>query len=218
MSDLSRWLLHGMVNLIPMVLSLTVHECAHAWAAYRLGDDTAARMGRLTLDPIVHIDLIGTILLPLLGVPFGWAKPVPTQPTNFTRRFSMRTSSALVAAAGPLSNLLLALLSSVILAVIFRTSPTFRLQSGLGIFLRAAITINVALAIFNAIPLPPLDGHWIIDSLVTARAAQRWEAFKVNYSRYVLFAVVLWGSWILAGPQAVVEGWMWRIIQAVASF
>ena len=68
MSDISRWLLHGMVNLIPMVLSLTVHECAHAWAAYRLGDDTAARMGRLTLDPIVHIDPIGTILLPLLGV------------------------------------------------------------------------------------------------------------------------------------------------------
>ena len=89
-----------LLMLIPMILSLTVHEWAHALVAYLLGDDTAARLGRLTLNPAVHIDPIGTVLLPVLGIPFGWAKPVPTIPTNFTRRFAMRTGSMLVAIAG----------------------------------------------------------------------------------------------------------------------
>ena len=80
--------------LIPMLLSLTVHEWAHAWSAYRLGDDTASMQGRLTLNPIAHIDPIGTLILPLLGIPFGWAKPVPVNPTRFRRGVGMSTGSS----------------------------------------------------------------------------------------------------------------------------
>ena len=87
------------MGLIPSILSLTVHEWSHAWSAKMLGDDTAERQGRLTLNPLVHIDPIGTILLPLLGVPFGWAKPVPVNPLRFKRSVSMRTGMAIVAGA-----------------------------------------------------------------------------------------------------------------------
>src|SRR5689334_23219884 len=103
-------LLAGIKYLIPLILSLTVHEWAHAYSAFRLGDDTASRQGRLTLNPIPHIDPIGTILCPLLGIPFGWAKPVPVNPLRFNRGVSMRTGMMITAAAGPLSNLVLAVL------------------------------------------------------------------------------------------------------------
>src|SRR4051812_7061061 len=92
------------MDLIPLVLSLTVHEFSHAWSAWLLGDDTAALQGRMTLNPIVHIDPVGTFLLPLLGIPFGWAKPVPVNPLRFTRRFSMSTGMMITAVAGPASN------------------------------------------------------------------------------------------------------------------
>src|SRR5215471_12296793 len=99
--------------LVPLLLSLTVHEWAHAWSAYRLGDDTAAKLGRLTLNPIAHIDPIGTLILPLLGVPFGWAKPVPVVASRFRRGVNMTTGMMITAAAGPLSNVVLAVLSAV---------------------------------------------------------------------------------------------------------
>src|SRR5262249_40137549 len=102
------WLLERILYLIPMVLSLTVHEWAHAYPGFRLGDDTAAREGRLTLNPLPHMDPIGTFLLPLLKVPFGWAKPVPVNPLRFRRDVTMRTGMMITAAAGPLSNLALA--------------------------------------------------------------------------------------------------------------
>src|SRR5574340_1315088 len=95
--DLQR----GLMMLIPLVLSLSVHEFAHAWSAWKLGDDTADRMGRLTLNPIAHVDPIGTLLLPLLGVPFGWARPVPVNPARFRRNVNMNTGMAMTAAAGP---------------------------------------------------------------------------------------------------------------------
>src|SRR6185369_11527845 len=100
-------LLQRLMFLPIMLLSLTVHEWAHAYSAFRLGDDTAERQGRLTLDPIAHIDFFGTLLLPLLGVPFGWAKPVPVNPVRFDRRVPMRVGMLLTAAAGPVSNLLI---------------------------------------------------------------------------------------------------------------
>src|SRR3954463_6036373 len=101
-----------------MVLSLSVHECAHAWVAYRLGDDTAQKQGRLSLSPVTHIDPIGTLLIPAVSVLFaggfgfiGWARPTPVTPTRFRPTVPMRTGMALVAAAGPLSNLVLALIA-----------------------------------------------------------------------------------------------------------
>ena len=111
--------------LVPLILSLTVHEYAHARVAYLLGDDTAARHGRMTLNPIPHIDLIGTILIPIIaawagGLPLiGWAKPVPVMPVRYTRKLSMHTGDMIVSVAGPLSNLILATLSMVALRIIF---------------------------------------------------------------------------------------------------
>ena len=118
--------------LIPLLLSLTVHEWAHAWSAYRLGDDTASMQGRLTLNPIAHIDPVGTLVLPLLGIPFGWAKPVPVNPTRFRRGVNMSTGMIITAAAGPLSNVVLALLSAVAFGLIARFSPAWRVGSATG--------------------------------------------------------------------------------------
>src|SRR5262245_5114479 len=109
-------LLDRAIAFIPVLLSLTVHEWAHAWTAWKLGDDTAKLQGRVSLNPIDHIDPVGTLLLPLLGVPFGWAKPVPINPVRFRATVSMPMGVLLSVAAGPISNLVLAALGCVALS------------------------------------------------------------------------------------------------------
>jgi Zn-dependent protease len=163
--------------LVPLILSLTVHEYAHARVAYLLGDDTAARHGRMTLNPIPHIDLIGTILIPIIaawagGLPLiGWAKPVPVMPVRYTRKLSMHTGDMIVSVAGPLSNLLLATLSMVALRIIFDPASIWtclaNVQPGnmasIARYLLALLVImNVGLGIFNLIPIPPLDGSHLL--------------------------------------------------------
>lgn len=133
------------------LVSLTIHEYAHAWMAYRYGDDTAARMGRLTLNPIAHISLFGTIILPML-VGFGWAKPVPVDFSVLNRRQMFN-----VAAAGPGVNILLA----VALAVFFHLFH-LRALPLLGNFVLLAILYNIILAVFNLLPIPPLDGSRMV--------------------------------------------------------
>ncbi len=133
------------------LVSLTIHEYAHAWMAYRYGDDTAARMGRLTLNPIAHISLFGTIILPML-VGFGWAKPVPVDFSVLNRRQMFN-----VAAAGPSVNILLA----VALAVFFHLFH-LRALPLLGNFVLLAILYNIILAVFNLLPIPPLDGSRMV--------------------------------------------------------
>lgn len=161
-----------LLSLLVMVFSLTVHEFAHAFVAHRLGDDTAARQGRLSLSPVTHVDPIGTLLVPALGLYFGgigfigWARPVPVTPTRFTRKVSMRAGMALVAVAGPLSNLLLAILSLAIYAVGDHTGTFLRDGHGqltaVGTLLVHMFRLNVALAIFNLLPIPPLDGSRLL--------------------------------------------------------
>ena len=151
-----------LIFYIPLVVSLAVHEWAHAWSAHKLGDDTAAEHGRLTLNPLVHMDLMGTVILPLYilisGSPFffGWAKPVPVNPFRFRRGVSVFSGMLLTSLAGPFSNLLLAILCSFSLVLVQRyTQASPAVLDGL----RLAMVLNVVLMIFNLLPVPPLDGH-----------------------------------------------------------
>lgn len=205
--------------LVPLVLSLSFHEWAHAWSASKLGDDTAERMGRLTLNPLAHVDLIGTIALPLLGVPFGWAKPVPVDPTRFRRSVKMGTGMALTAAAGPISNLVLATACATIFGVLARFSPDLILPGqGVRRLLLLMIQLNVTLALFNLIPLPPLDGSRIVDAFVPFRLRAGWEQFA-RIAPFVLLAIVfLPGGFvgrILAGPSGVVLSLLQRLVNAI---
>ena len=153
-----------------MLVSLTIHEAAHAWSADRLGDPTARLLGRVSLNPIVHIDLIGTILLPAIaiysGFPIiGWAKPVPV---NMSRLREPRRDFMLIAAAGPLSNIAQAVVAAVAVRVLFASGTDTDLLRAV---LVSFVTINLLLAFFNLIPIPPLDGGNVLMGLLPARAA-----------------------------------------------
>jgi Zn-dependent protease len=185
------FILQRVMIIIPLILSLTVHEWAHAWSAHLLGDDTASRQGRLTLDPLVHIDPIGTLLLPIMGVPFGWAKPVPVNPARFTRKISMAKGLLVTAAAGPASNVLLAFVCTALLAVLFRTAPDWLVRNpAIFIFLRYGLLLNISLAVFNMLPIPPLDGSRVAEGLLPYRWRSVWERYA-RYSALVLLAVIV---------------------------
>lgn len=189
--------------LVPMILSLTVHEYAHAQVAWRLGDDTAARNDRLTLNPLPHIDVFGTLLIPAFGVLvggfslIGWAKPVPVRPERFNRKVTMRTGMILTAIAGPLSNLLLAVLSIAIAAVLIRVAPGV-LIGGVQKLLQAMFIVNIGLFVFNFLPLPPLDG-----SRLLPRSMDGFVAAVSPYSFILLLVILNIGvlrNWLLYKP------------------
>jgi Zn-dependent protease len=168
----------AVMNLIVLLLSLTVHEFAHAWTAWKLGDDTAARMGRLTLNPVPHIDPIGTLLLPLMGAPIGWAKPVPVNPAGFRRGVKMSSGDMLVSAAGPASNVALGLVAAVVFGVLLRVAPDVvgPTQAARAMLLNFMF-VNAGLAIFNLLPIPPLDGSHVAGHLVPYRHRETWARF-----------------------------------------
>jgi Zn-dependent protease len=203
--------------LIPLLLSLTVHEWAHAWSAFRLGDDTASMQGRLTLNPIAHIDPFGTLILPLLGIPFGWAKPVPVNPARFRRDVKMSTGMIITAAAGPLANVVLAVLSAVALGLVARFSPDTLMTGGtvsLKVLMISLISINVTLALFNLIPIPPLDGSRVVDGLIPYSWRPQWEAI-VRLSPVLLIVVFLVGWRIIAVPTHFVMGLLGQLVHAI---
>ncbi|MCF7918334.1 MAG: site-2 protease family protein [Candidatus Cloacimonetes bacterium] len=158
-----------------LLLSLTIHEYSHGRVAYLLGDDTAKRAGRLTLNPISHIDPIG--LLMLFVVHIGWAKPVPINPHNFK---NYKRDTALTAAAGPVSNFLMAILLSIIFALARNSFPNQYLMNGLQSFIISflfyGILINLALGIFNLIPIPPMDGSKILGGFLTDEQYYKYTA------------------------------------------
>lgn len=217
---MDKWLLSRIMILVPLVLSLTVHEWAHAWSAKRLGDDTAERMGRLTLNPIPHIDLFGTILLPLLNIPFGWAKPVPVNPSRFRPSVNMRTGMMLTAAAGPISNLVLALLCAVLFGLWIRFHGMTDERHPLEVLLLSGLSVNVGLAIFNLLPIPPLDGSRIADRFVPAPLAGVW-GFVTQYSSFFLLGVIILSNMgrlpIITWPIEKLSGLLHALILLIAS-
>jgi Zn-dependent protease len=201
--------------LIPLWLSLSVHEWAHAWAAWRLGDDTAARLGRMTINPLAHIDPVGTLLLPLMGVPFGWAKPVPIQPHRFYRGVNMRTGMMIVAVAGPIANLCLAAIGIVIFALLVHFRPMLLAQGQpMGALVQTMIFLNVLLAAFNALPVPPLDGSRVVDALVPNALRPAWDGFcqlgPLALGAVILVPILL-GVSLFQWPMEATQSLLWQI-------
>lgn len=179
-------------QIVILVMSVVVHEVSHGYAALWLGDETALNEGRLTLNPIKHLDPFGSVLLPILlslvpgGIMFGWAKPVPYNPYNLNNR---RWGEAIVAAAGPISNLLIAF----VFGMFIRFGMAQGFSNDLIEVSLIIVAINVLLAIFNLVPIPPLDGSKILFALVPEKYAKFKESMeRAGFFLVLIFVFVLW--------------------------
>lgn len=198
----------GLTTYVVLLFSLSVHESAHAWMAWKLGDDTAHRLGRVSLNPIVHIDPIGTLLFPLIqiftNVPLlGWAKPTPYNPANFRRDVSLRKGHMLVAAAGPVSNFLLALVFTGVLVVLVRGGLVQSRDNFLLTLALLGIQLNVLLALFNLVPIPPLDGSKVASFGLGGELGDKYDRVIGPYGFVILMLLLMTGalSYVLAPIQ-----------------
>jgi Zn-dependent protease len=196
--DIVRQLL---ISALPILIAITFHEASHGYVAFKLGDPTAKFLGRLTLNPIAHIDLFGTILLPLMMIVltngqfvFGYAKPVPINPMNFK---NPRKDMAISAAAGPVTNLLLALASTIILKVILSPLASFSPESvndmvlnPLIMIFTSSVIINIVLAVFNMMPIPPLDGGRVLTGLLPSKHAMTFS--KIEPFGFIIVLILIY--------------------------
>ncbi len=212
-------MLYSLLISAPGVLiAITFHEFAHAFVADRLGDDTARREGRLSLNPLDHLDPIGTVLLLFAG--FGWGKPVHVNPRNYTRKMSMEKGEALVSIAGPVMNFILAIIFAIVYYGIVKLASLSFLDSEMGgivlDLIGATVSINIGLGLFNLIPLPPLDGSKVIMPFLPYKA----KSFFINNEQifYIVF-VVLWitnlTSYIITPGINLVTGWISNLAAAI---
>jgi Zn-dependent protease len=185
------------IQFVPFVMAVVFHEFAHGFVAARFGDTTARDQGRLTLNPIPHIDPVGTILFPLINmltgmnILFGWAKPVPINPARFRK---YRPGLFWVSFAGPGMNFILAFLSALVFCALLRWMPhEFFLFEPLVGMTRVGITLNFALGIFNLMPLPPMDGSKMIQSFLSYEATRKYE-MVARYSFWILMALLISGA------------------------
>lgn len=223
LSDLLR---QATTWVLPVIFAVTFHEAAHGLVAYRLGDDTAARAGRLTLNPLAHVDPFGTVLLPALlfvssGFLFGYAKPVPV---NFGRLRHPRRDSIFVALAGPMTNILLAIVSALLFYLVAYAPHGF--SNWFALNLRNSLTINVVLCVFNMLPFPPLDGGRVAVGILPpflARPLARVEPYGMLIL-LMLFVVSYFGArfgaafnlleWLIGVPSA----FLYRFVLAITGF
>lgn len=171
--------------IITIVISLSVHEYAHAASAKHFGDRTAEQQGRLTLNPMVHMDPMGLLMIVLVG--FGWAKPVPTNPRNFNSKWA----TPLIAAAGPFSNLVLAFVAINLQAILMRMGVDIAMGPAAQTFFNLFVFINIALMLFNLIPLGPLDGHYIFPYLLSRRYAQIYTDLNARYGTMAFLGLIV---------------------------
>ena len=182
------------LSVPPLLFALTFHEFAHAWTAYRLGDPTAKQLGRLTLNPLVHLDPIGTFLL--LFAHFGWAKPVPYNPLYL--KGNRRRGVLLIALSGPLSNFILAYLSALVVSFMLRGwLPS---AAWAYIMFSYSMQVNLILAAFNLIPVPPLDGSKILGNLLPVDLSQKYFALERYGTLILVFLIVSGVSSLIFNP------------------
>ena len=188
-----EWLINLLLSLPSILIALSVHECAHAWAAYKLGDPTAKNFGRMTINPLKHLDPLGVLCMIIAG--FGWARPVPVTSRNLQKP---RRDMVLISLAGPASNIVLAFFGLLVLRimealVLPALSPTSLSNFGISAivmlleFLVLFCSLNAGLAIFNLLPIPPLDGSHLLALILPSRIYFKY----VRYERYISFVLVL---------------------------